>query len=247
MQAAGWTLDWGERRCSLIHQGSDARPTTFVVRSEESSIDHYEMVVRGPATITPGKVRTVPVTLRAEPNGVSVQADGVLTQDQNGSPILTARRLPRSLVEELGRVESLLIEFEAKPPIRVAFGGAAAAGVKGLLECYDDLLKSWGVDVALQRSLRRPAQGDLTRVISHTDYPMEALRKGEGGRVFMRLRISPEGRVSDCAVLISSGSKSLDQASCGLMVRKANLEPAIGRDGEASASDMVTAVSWYTG
>lgn len=58
------------------------------------------------------------------------------------------------------------------------------------------------------------------------DYPRDALQKGESGRVSFVLDVNSEGRVTACTITASSGSSSLDEATCRLARRRARFEPA---------------------
>ncbi len=68
------------------------------------------------------------------------------------------------------------------------------------------------------------------RLFSEDDYPAAARRAREQGRVTYRIEIGPDGRVSGCAVRWSSGSPSLDAATCRIVSRRARFAPA--RDSE---------------
>ncbi len=72
------------------------------------------------------------------------------------------------------------------------------------------------------------------------DYPEEALRAGSYGRVSLRLRITTEGQVSDCAVTETSGSRPLDIVSCFAAKHRAHFEPARDAEGHAIAGDYRT-------
>lgn len=76
------------------------------------------------------------------------------------------------------------------------------------------------------------------------DYPEDALRAGSYGRVSLRLRITAEGKVSDCAVTETSGSRPLDIASCFAARRRAHFEPARDAQGHAVAGDYRTVLSF---
>ncbi|HTW73135.1 MAG TPA: energy transducer TonB [Acetobacteraceae bacterium] len=59
---------------------------------------------------------------------------------------------------------------------------------------------------------------------SHKIYPEEARRRGEEGTVTVRFTVEPSGRVTDVAVVGSSGSPRLDAAATA-MLRNAALPP----------------------
>jgi protein TonB len=64
------------------------------------------------------------------------------------------------------------------------------------------------------------------RLFSQDDYPAAARRAREQGRVTYRIEIGPDGRVSGCAVRWSSGSASLDAATCRIVSRRARFAPS---------------------
>ena len=68
--------------------------------------------------------------------------------------------------------------------------------------------------------------GDPARWAGPDDYPAEALRAGEEGRVRVRLAINAAGVPSGCAVAESSGSWSLDNGTCGMMMRHGRFDAA---------------------
>ena len=85
---------------------------------------------------------------------------------------------------------------------------------------------------------------NLTSFISVSDYPAEALRKGEQGTVGFRLVVGADGKVSDCAVISSSGSETLDRATCRLMREKARFRPATDASGNPKTDTFESQVRW---
>ena len=80
--------------------------------------------------------------------------------------------------------------------------------------------------------------GNFASYISDTDYPAEAIRRGEEGIVGFTIEVSPQGRVAACSVTVSSGSAALDAATCRLLAERARFIPARNDRGEA-VSDIV--------
>ena len=68
-------------------------------------------------------------------------------------------------------------------------------------------------------SASRPAlsQSDkgarVAGVFTNDDYPIDALNRNEQGTTHVRVRVDRRGRVANCSVIESSGSKSLDTAA----------------------------------
>jgi protein TonB len=62
--------------------------------------------------------------------------------------------------------------------------------------------------------------------IDRRDYPDEASRAGATGSVTVTLDITPDGRVSGCTVVRSSGTPALDATTCRLARQRFRFEPA---------------------
>lgn len=90
-----------------------------------------------------------------------------------------------------------------------------------------------------ERTRPHGAKGDLRSLFSVDDYPADAQRKGEEGTVQAELAVDAAGRTVACTVLHSSGSASLDSATCALLQRRARFLPARDVDGKA-VPDRVT-------
>ncbi len=75
------------------------------------------------------------------------------------------------------------------------------------------------------------AKGDLRTLFSLDDYPSAAQRNEEEGTVRVRLTVGANGRVSDCSVTQSSGSSSLDAATCRIIRSRGRFTPAVDAAG----------------
>lgn len=60
------------------------------------------------------------------------------------------------------------------------------------------------------------------------DYPSGARRRGEEGRVRVTLAIDRDGRPTGCSVARSSGSDSLDNGTCLVLMRNGRFDAAPG-------------------
>jgi len=67
---------------------------------------------------------------------------------------------------------------------------------------------------------------DLRTLFSADDYPADAVRNEEQGTVQAELSVDPQGRVSACRIIRSSGHTTLDQATCQILQRWATFRPA---------------------
>lgn len=72
----------------------------------------------------------------------------------------------------------------------------------------------------------------LVRGITNRDYPRDIQRNWpSGGAIFLRLRIGPDGRPTQCDVMRSFGDPRADQLTCGLLLQRGLFRPALDRDG----------------
>jgi protein TonB len=86
----------------------------------------------------------------------------------------------------------------------------------------------------------QPVTSDVRTVFSADDYPLSAAENGEQGTVQAKLSIDAEGRVSGCSIVRSSGHRSLDDATCSILSRRAVFPPARDSSGRAVSSTMTT-------
>lgn len=76
----------------------------------------------------------------------------------------------------------------------------------------------------ISQAIARLRENDPASWITPDDYPAEALRRGEQGSVRFRAEIGPNGRVSRCSIVESSGSPSLDGATCRAVSKQARID-----------------------
>lgn len=88
------------------------------------------------------------------------------------------------------------------------------------------------------------ARANLASYVSDSDYPASAIRGGQQGTTRFRLSVAPNGKVTDCIVTSSSGSPTLDAATCRLMKSRARFTPAKDSDGRAVPDTAASAIRW---
>lgn len=77
----------------------------------------------------------------------------------------------------------------------------------------------------------------LIRGITGRDYPPAIQRNWpRGGAIFLRLRVQPDGSVSQCDVMRSFGDAAADQWTCSLVSRRAAFRPATDSSGKPIAA-----------
>jgi protein TonB len=88
------------------------------------------------------------------------------------------------------------------------------------------------------------ARANLNSYFSTDDYPAAALRGNEQGTTGFSLTIGPSGRVEACSVTSSSGSSSLDQATCRILRSRARYTPARDQNGQPTSGHDSGRVTW---
>jgi TonB family protein len=148
--------------------------------------------------------------------------------------------------------EGFFDRFAAARTVRFEAGGrvivdlpipSADQAVAALRACNDDLLRSWGIDPALQATWQRLPR-HVSGSISSDDYPPAAQRARQTGTVVVRYAVGTDGKVNDCVVLVSSSSRHLDSATCRLVTRRMRFEPALDAEGRPVSALLVRTVRW---
>lgn len=88
------------------------------------------------------------------------------------------------------------------------------------------------------------AKANLASYVTDEDYPSDALNREEQGTTGFRLDVGPDGRVSNCTVTSSSGSRSLDATTCRLMRSRARFTPATNSSGAKVADSVNSRIRW---
>lgn len=77
-------------------------------------------------------------------------------------------------------------------------------------------------------------------------YPVGSLRKGAQGTVTVKLLVEVSGKVSECAVMVTSGDSALDRVTCSALSKKAKFRPAT-LDNQPVAAYHFTGATFYQG
>jgi protein TonB len=88
------------------------------------------------------------------------------------------------------------------------------------------------------------ARGSLPGLFSTDDYPQDAIRNEQQGTTAVALTIGTDGRVSGCSVTSSSGSPSLDNATCRIIRARARYTPAKDQNGQPITDRDSARIRW---
>jgi len=84
----------------------------------------------------------------------------------------------------------------------------------------------------------------LSGRLRDSDYPRGLGEAGIEGTVSVEYRVELDGRVTDCVITRSSGSRLLDETTCDLIERRFRYRPARDRAGRPVVSYIVENHSW---
>lgn len=90
----------------------------------------------------------------------------------------------------------------------------------------------------------KSAVGNLQGLFSTDDYPAAAAENEEQGTVAVRLAIGPNGRVTDCSISSSSGSRTLDSTTCRILRSRARFTPATDNMGQPTTGSFTQRITW---
>jgi protein TonB len=87
-----------------------------------------------------------------------------------------------------------------------------------------------------------PASGDVRSVFSNDDYPEAASAAGAQGTAQAQLTIGPDGRVTGCNLVRSTGNNALDSTTCNILRRRVKFTPARDSNGNPTTDTYLTPV-----
>jgi len=243
LQPAGkWIVDYAADQCTLSRNyGSEARPLMLVF--EKVPLTHgvglYVIRASKRADMNSGKGRIDPPG--EEPKAASFLAYNVTTGDLR----IIGSGVDQSVVRDAARNGQVTIDFPGEVNELFAVPNLAAA-FAALDDCAMDLGRSWGIPIEQQRLVATPATPaqPLDKVFSASDYPAAAQRADEMGRIKVRIAVDTSGRATSCTLSRPSGSKSLDEATCRILMKRTQYKPALDAKGDPVASYFVTTVAW---
>ncbi len=90
----------------------------------------------------------------------------------------------------------------------------------------------------------KSAVGNLQGLFRDSDYPETAIDREEQGSVRVSLQIGTTGRVTGCSVTSSSGSRTLDQATCRILQSRARFTPATDSSGNPTSGSFSQTITW---
>jgi hypothetical protein len=131
------------------------------------------------------------------------------------------------------KVQSLTLNPGRKGGFTLLTGPLGAA-FSALSKCAEDSLQYFGIDPAIQNSIRIPAhlRSNSQHLVSE-DYPESALRKGQQSQLRVWLNLDEKGAIMTCRVRSIFDATDINERICPILRRKWKFEPARRADGVA--------------
>ena len=225
-----WNVDYGKDMCTVGRSfGGDG--TTFGFRPDGFAGQGGMLVLIQPATGGRNQEfkQTIQLPNGAEPIPVNFK---LYYLRQRKSRVITMI-VNAAELERLKSAPSFSIPIGKRDHMSLAPGNFAAA-LEALDKCSDDLMATNGVplaeirDATVRTKARRP-----DRWLS---YPSSSVMSGAQGRIVTLIAVSDEGKPTDCRILSQNAEDALAKASCEMIRRRGDFEPALNKEGTAIRS-----------
>lgn len=228
-----WTVDYSQAACTLARR-IDGERSPIVILHAPLGMEPGQLLIMDGGTGLDPRLRGV---LEVSIDQASPLAVRATSEERSGHAVIRLAPVPADFVDRIAHARQLAIGKDGQTILGLSFDDARQA-VEALNQCNDDLLASWGVDLAARRALSRPAR------MTSFDWTFEVATPGDAYVAFVA-NVSEGGRPVDCRVVVSSGSRRVDQAVCRMFRARARLEPALDAQGEAIAAQYVTGIRWW--
>lgn len=167
----------------------------------------------------------------------------VLSSETTAGQAVVLSSADPALLDTLAAAQRFTVERQGEVVADVPLENVRA-GVDAFRQCESQALRDWGIDPTLYSRLRSLPRINMASVFTDRDYPTEAMRENRGGESTVRVTIDPTGRVSGCAVAVSSGHPVLDQRTCDVLRARVQTNPALDSNGVAVSVPLVATIRW---
>ncbi|MBY8827573.1 TonB family protein [Hephaestia mangrovi] len=235
-----WRVEYSQNMCVLSHEfGTGKDKITFGFRPLPLGELDDIVIISRKNLFSPDEGKGQ-VTLR--PGGKAIDATYESVTVTKGPSRLTTMQVSHDELSDLASATQISISAGRDVEATIAPVNTKAA-LAALQTCQDDLLRSWGLDPAMQQKIAVRAKGNVGAQFSPDSYPPEAMAGGEQGNTIAVYQVGLDGKVTDCRIVISSHSASLDKETC-LEISHTHFTPALGWDGKPMVSTETTTVRW---
>lgn len=259
-----WNLHYADDSCLLV-RGFGTGQTKALLRFEKTApSERFSLtLLGGPLRLNSGLTRRISLTFG--PGGTPDTREGAPVGDMMIGEVKTPLVIvesaslygqpPASVLEEVARspaaeakITQLLVALRGGSEFILKLGPMDKP-MAALRTCTDNLVKGWGLDPDVQKSLRSSpvplkSPGDWLR---SGDYPAVMLSSGKSAVVRFRLIVDASGGVTGCSIPSSTKGEEFGKTTCNVLVKRARFTPAVDAGGKPVASYYVNSVTWLHG
>lgn len=239
-----WQVDYAQNECRLLRDFGTGKDAITLRLARASGFDSFDMIIAGaPIPRLPAKLD---ISFGLEPQNKTQTVEGY-SMAVPGQPFRFIRWYDASpeFLPAVTNTQIVTVRHADRFDIAMRWTDGKAA-LKALEACHFDLLKSWGIDVAVLNTAKVRAQpiGNPARWVTNDDYPSTAQSAEQEGTVIFQLEIDAGGSVANCAIVKSSLVPALDRATCPLLRKRAQFAPALDKDNQPMVGFYVNRVRW---
>jgi len=239
VEAGKWNVDYGDIRCSLSRRIAGPQSPILILSSYLGRDEPELILLRDGSDPLPRLPERVTIVLSP---GTAPESARIMHGSADPARAISLQEIAEGFFDRFAAATRVSINEGGRSLISLATPGANGA-VAALRACNDDLLRTWGVDIAARNHLtRQPLQ--TSGSISSDDYPSVAAGRDESGRVVALFEVDARGVPSNCRPVVSSGSETLDVATCRLITRRFRYDPALDSKGQATSTTVVRTLTW---
>jgi hypothetical protein len=256
-----WTLASDTESCTMSRQFGGADGVSFRLRAFSPG-GRYRLVLYGPS-LPQRDSGLLEFKYRFEPDPGEISATGVLSK-AGGVPMVSfltgldtaataaldpaerARRGPLEAMARTAAIDAFVIGFSRGRPLTLPLG-AITEPLAQLDACAQDLPRQWGLDPAVQRSLRRRAVPIAQESwLGPGSFPWSLLRSSQSLIVNMRMVVDASGTPTECVVQAPKTQSGAEALACREIMKIARFEPALDGSGNPVPSYFATSIFYAT-
>ena len=263
--ATEWMLEYGDARCRAGRIfGSEEKPTLLLL-DQHNPGSNFSWLIAGEALEDVGSNKRLLIRFGENNEEFLLDAGLILKMDGYGKAFrgTGVRKAQRS--EQSAEPDFLASSFDLDPAegaaikwIDVSRGGKIVRLQTGSLEhiyrglnkCMEDLVRHWGVDPAIQRTVVTAPKfqngNEVARRIQR-DYPSRALFHNEQTDLHIRVMIDANAKVTSCTLTNLTAAKSFTEKACSIIEKHAEFTPAVDQSGNSVPSYFVGILSYRIG
>lgn len=247
--ATEWMLEYGDTRCRAGRIfGTEEKPTLLLL-DQHNPASFFSWLIAGEALEDVGSNKRLLIRFGEDNEEFMLDAGLILKMERYGKAFRGSgvRKAERS--EQAAEPDFLARNFDLDPAegaaikwIDVSRGGKIVRLETGSLEqiyrgmnkCMDDLIRHWGVDPAVQRTVATmPKFENIVSVAQRIQrhYPRSAIANSEQTNMHFRVMVDAEGRVTDCKLANLTAAENFDDKPCMVIMEYARFSPALDQAG----------------